>query len=103
MLWNKYKAGIPLSQQSIFARYCTMKRPPKKLLDQVCDAIRRKYYPIHTEEAYVAWVKRYILFHNKQHPREMGNAKIEAFSTHLAVDQKGTVPSTCPLLWNAST
>ena len=42
---------------------------PKKLLDQVRDAIRLKHYSIRTEEAYVSWIKRYILFHNKRHPK----------------------------------
>ena len=46
--------------------------PPKKLLDQVRDAIRLKYYSYRTEETYVQWIRRYILFHNKRHPNEMG-------------------------------
>jgi integron integrase len=58
---------------------------PKKLLDQVRDAIRLKHYAYRTEETYVQWVRRYILFHNKRHPNEMGTAEIEAFLTHLAV------------------
>lgn len=61
---------------------------PKKLLDQLREAIRRKHYSTQTEETYVFWVKRYILFHNKRHPLEMGNTEIETFLTHLAVDQK---------------
>ncbi|HEY76062.1 MAG TPA: integron integrase [Thermoflexia bacterium] len=65
----------------------TSKRP-KKLLDQVRDAIRRKHYSIRTEEAYVSWIKRFILFHNKRHPREMGAPEIEAFLTHLAVERR---------------
>ncbi len=59
----------------------------KKLLDRVRDAIRLKHYSIRTEEAYVNWIKRYILFHNKRHPNEMGRAEIEAFLTHLAVNK----------------
>ena len=46
-----------------------------------------KHYSIRTERAYVDWIKRFILFHNKRHPRDMGNAEIEAFLTHLAVNQ----------------
>jgi len=49
------------------------KRPKKKLLDQVREVIRLKHYSIRTEEAYVNWIRRYILFHNKRHPREMGS------------------------------
>lgn len=63
-----------------------MQPPPKKLLDQVRNAIRLKHYAYRTEETYVQWIRRYILFHNKRHPREMGNAEIEAFLTHLAVE-----------------
>jgi len=63
--------------------------PPKKLLDQVRDAIRLKHYSIRTEETYVDWIKRFILFHGgKRHPRHMGTPEIEAFLTHLAVDRK---------------
>jgi integron integrase len=65
-----------------------MEQCPKKLLDQVRDAIRLKHYSIRTEESYVTWIRRYILFHNKRHPNEMASAEIEAFLTHLAVDQQ---------------
>jgi integron integrase len=58
----------------------------KKLLDQVRDVIRLKHYSIRTEEAYVDWIKRFILFHNKRHPKDMGRAEVEAFLTHLAVE-----------------
>jgi integrase len=60
---------------------------PKKLLDQVRDAIRLKHYSIRTEEAYVNWIKRYIFFHGVRHPAEMGAAEVEAFLTHLAVKE----------------
>ena len=63
------------------------KKPPeKRLLDQVRDAIRTKHYSIRTEEAYVNWVRRFILFHGKRHPKDMGGPEIEAFLTHLAVE-----------------
>ena len=58
---------------------------PKKLLDQVCDALRLKHYSIRTEQAYVAWIKRYILFNDKRQPAEMGAPEVEAFLTHRAV------------------
>jgi integron integrase len=64
-----------------------MEKRPKKLLDQVRGAIQRKHYSLSTEQTYVSWIKRYILFHKKRHPKEMGSAEIEAFLTHLAVDQ----------------
>jgi len=60
---------------------------PKKLLDQVRDALRVKHYSRRTEEAYVGWIRRYIFFHNKQHPNAMGTPEIQAFLTHLAVNQ----------------
>ncbi len=58
----------------------------KKLLDTVRDVIRLKHYSIRTEEAYVNWIRRFILFHNKRHPKEMGTTEVEAFLTHLAVE-----------------
>jgi len=65
-----------------------MHKKPKKLLDQVSDAIRLKHYSIRTEKSYVSWIKRYILFHHKTHPKEMGAREIQAFLTHLASEQK---------------
>jgi integron integrase len=58
-----------------------------KLLDQVRARIRAKHYSIRTETQYVQWIKRYILFHNKRHPREMGAAEVNAFLTSLAVQR----------------
>jgi integron integrase len=60
---------------------------PKKLLDQVRDAIRLKHYSIRTEQAYVGWIKRYIYFHGMRHPSEMGAPEVEAFLTYLAVKE----------------
>jgi len=54
-------------------------------LDQVRDRIRRKHYSIRTEQAYVDWIRRFVLHHNKRHPRDMGAVEVEAFLTHLAV------------------
>jgi site-specific recombinase XerD len=62
--------------------------PPKKLLDQGRDAIRVKHYSYRTEETYVHWCRRYILFHNKRHPREMETAEVTQFLTHLAVQEQ---------------
>jgi hypothetical protein len=61
--------------------------PPKKLLDQVRDLLRLKHYAYRTEETYVQWIRRYILFHNKRHPKDMGIPEIEEFLTHLATAQ----------------
>lgn len=59
-----------------------------KLLDQVRALIRTMHYSIRTEEAYVDWIRRFILFHKKRHPAQMGKAEIEEFLTHLAVDRR---------------
>jgi len=56
-----------------------------RLLDQVREAIRMRHYSIRTEEAYVSWIKRYILFHGKRHPLEMGEDEITQFLSALAV------------------
>jgi len=56
-----------------------------KLLDQVRDAIRTRHYSYRTEEAYVGWIRRFILFHGKRHPAEMGAAEVSAFLSALAI------------------
>jgi len=56
-----------------------MKKHPKKLLDQVRDVIRLKSYSIRTEKSYVNWIRRYILCHNKRHPKEMWRREIWSF------------------------
>ena len=58
-----------------------------KLLDQVRAKIRLKHYSIRTEQAYVDWIRRYILFHGKRHPQEMGKPEVEQFLSHLAVER----------------
>ncbi len=60
-----------------------MEKHPVKLLDQVRDRIRLKHYSIRTEQAYVSWIKRFILFHKKRHPPDMGEREIEAFNALL--------------------
>jgi integron integrase len=58
------------------------------LFKRVRDLIRLKHYSIRTEKSYLSWIMRYILFHNRRDPKEMGNPEIEAFLSHLAVDLK---------------
>ena len=67
--------------------------PPPRLLDRVREAIRVRHYSIRTEEAYVDWVRRFILFHGKRHPLDMGPDEVAAFLTHLAV-QRNVAAST---------
>ncbi|MGD2063865.1 MAG: site-specific integrase, partial [Nitrospirota bacterium] len=56
-----------------------------KLLDQVRDAVRVRHLSRRTEEAYLQWIRRYILFHHKRHPREMGEKEVADFLSALAV------------------
>jgi hypothetical protein len=63
----------------------SMSKRSKKLLDQVRDTIRLKHYSIRTEEAYVRWIKRYIFYHDKRHPKDMGIPETKALLAHLAV------------------
>ena len=62
--------------------------PRPRLLDRVREAIRARHYSRRTEKAYVDWIKRYIFFHNKRHPLEMGAEEVTAFLTALAVQGK---------------
>ena len=57
-----------------------------KLLDRLRNAIRARHYSIRTEEAYLMWAKRFILFHNKRHPSSMGSEEVNAFLSSLALD-----------------
>lgn len=66
---------------------CAAMTVKPRLLDQVREHIRVKHYSIRTEQAYLDWVKRFILFHGTRHPSEMGAAEVEAFLTHLAVSR----------------
>jgi integron integrase len=66
----------------------TPAKQPPKLLDQVRETIRAKHYSRRTEEAYISWILRFIFFHQKRHPREMGAREVNAFLSHLAVKEK---------------
>ncbi len=58
-----------------------------KLLDRVRWHLRVKHYSVRTEQAYVDWIRRFILFHGKRHPQDMAEEEISAFLTHLAVQR----------------
>src|SRR5919198_5823867 len=62
--------------------------PKPRLRDRVREAVRARRYSRSTEKEYVHWIKRYIFFHGKRHPAEMGGAEVTAFLTSLAVDRK---------------
>lgn len=59
-----------------------------RLLDQVRQCVRVRHYSLRTEQAYVDWVRRFVIFHGKRHPREMGAVELEAFLTHIAVERR---------------
>jgi hypothetical protein len=61
--------------------------PPPRLLDRVRAALRARHFSRRTEEACVAWIRRYIFFHDKRHPADMGTPEVTRFLTSLAVDR----------------
>lgn len=66
----------------------TSSTAPVRLLDQIRNEIRLRHYSLSTEESYIGWIRRFILFHGKRHPRDLGSAEVSAFLTHLAVDRR---------------
>lgn len=58
-----------------------------RLLDQVRYALRQRHYSLRTEETYLHWIRRFIFFSGKRHPRDMGAAEVTAFLNHLAVER----------------
>jgi integron integrase len=62
--------------------------PTSPFLDRVRAAIRVRHYSIRTEAAYVDWIRRFIVFHDRRHPESLGEAEIGAFLTHLAVERR---------------
>jgi integron integrase len=66
------------------AQTTPVNRPPK-LLEQVRDRLRVKHYSLQTEKQYIQWVRRFIWFNGKRHPKDLGATEVEAFLTHLAV------------------
>jgi integron integrase len=70
----------------MFQRNGTIAGPQQpKLLTQVREAIRARHYSLRTEEAYLQWIRRFILFHDKRHPQEMGASEVQQFLTDLAL------------------
>lgn len=65
-----------------------MTTKPETLLDKVRNDIRLRHYSIRTEQAYVAWIRRYVQYHNMKHPRKMGKREIKAFLSYLALERK---------------
>ena len=67
--------------------------PTPRLLDRLRGEIRVRHYSIRTESAYVDWTRRFILFHHKRHPQDMGAADVEAFLTYLGVERNVAAPA----------
>jgi integron integrase len=81
------------TSQSAYSSKNSSSKKGKKLLDQYRDALRVRHYSYRTEETYTSWVRQYILYHGKRHPREMGVKEINAFVTHL-VNHRNIAAST---------
>ena len=62
-------------------------KPEPRLLDRMRSAIRLRHYSIRTEDTYVHWVRRFIVFHGKRHPLELGASEVASFLTHLAMER----------------
>jgi site-specific recombinase XerD len=68
-------------------RHGTRRQPqPPKLLEQARAVIRARHYSLRTKETYLGWMKNFILFHGKRHPRDMGTQEVQQFLSHLAVE-----------------
>ena len=61
---------------------------PPRLLEQVRNAIRRRHYSLRTEQTYIHWIRRFIFFHDRRHPRDMGQAEVTDFLNYLARDRE---------------
>jgi Phage integrase, N-terminal SAM-like domain len=59
---------------------------PPKLLKQIREVMRARHSSLRTEATYLSWMKRFILFHGKRHPREMGGQEVQQFLSYLAVE-----------------
>jgi integron integrase len=64
-----------------------MQASQPRLLDEVRKALRVRHYSIRTEESYISWIKRYIFYHHKQHPKDLGHEEITQFLSHLATER----------------
>ena len=90
---SNIQISYPVLSAGAFRATCAVREtgpagaPKPRLLDRVRE-IRARHYSRRTEKAYVHWIKRYIFFHGKRHPAEMGAPEVTAFLTSLAVHDK---------------
>jgi integron integrase len=84
------KAGSPPFPSPVDAGHTVQiaSAAPRRLLDRLRDAIRLRHYSLRTEDTYVDWARRFILFHDKRHPLDMGASEVQSFLTHLAVERQ---------------
>ena len=88
--------------KAAFATVKVVPNPKARLLAQVREVSRVRHYSIRTEQAYVNWIKRYIFFHNKRHPADMGEDEIRSFISELA-SKKSMAASTQTVALSAAT
>ena len=86
-LFDSFIANLLLYYLLPFKSASTLKQKPK-LLTHLSEVIRLKHYSLKTEKSYIHWCRRFILFHKKRHPQDMGTQEVQAFLNYLAVDQR---------------
>lgn len=86
MAYDTKKAPVKIAHRAPHGEQKS--RPERRLFKMVADKCRVKHYSRRTEQAYLAWIRRFILFYGKRHPRELGGPEVEQFLTHLAVGGK---------------
>lgn len=74
--FSRYLLGLTMVRRELTSPF----------LDSLREVIRVRHYSIRTEKAYVGWARRFILFHNKRHPKDMGGVEVAAFLSHLALE-----------------
>lgn len=89
----RYPASPDHARTAAVREHPASEAPKPKLLDRVRQRIRARHYSRRTEQAYVHWIKRYIFFHDKRHPADMGAGEVTGFLTAW-FGPNG--PSTCP-------
>ena len=78
-----------------------METKSPKLLDMVRETLRTKYYSYRTEQTCVDWIKRFIIFHNKRHPQDMGAQEVQTYITYLANERHVAVSTHIVLAFGA--
>ena len=70
-----------------------MDNPPRGLVERASSVLRRKHYSLRTERSYLLWLERFLAFHAHRNPKDLGPREIEAFLTHLAVQERVAAPT----------